>query len=78
LIISPLSAPLNDPDQKKNNRYDQDDMNKPAHRVTAHQPQQPENYEYDRYGPQHVILLSDDVFPLPLLLPAGGIPSHWY
>lgn len=31
-------------------------MNKTTHRVTAHQPQQPQNDEYDRYCPQHVIL----------------------
>jgi hypothetical protein len=29
-------------------------MDKPAHRVTAHQPQQPQNHKNHRDSPQHV------------------------
>jgi hypothetical protein len=33
-------------------------VNEPSHRVTAHQPQQPQNRQYYSNRPQHKILLS--------------------
>ena len=52
------SPPLNNPDQHDDNGNHQQDVNKPSHRVTAHQPQQPQNYQYHSDRPQHLILLS--------------------
>ena len=47
-------------------------MNEPAHGVTAHQPQQPQNQQYYNYCPQHVILLPDCSGPLPTHSPVSG------
>jgi hypothetical protein len=48
---------LNDSYQNHDNRDHQQNMDKPAHRVTAHQSQQPQNYQYHSDRPQHIILL---------------------
>jgi hypothetical protein len=37
-------APVNQPDQHYDNGNHEQDMDNPPYRVTAHQPQQPENY----------------------------------
>jgi len=67
--------PLNDSDQHDDNGDDQQDMNKVTHRIATHQPQQPQNYQYDGNRPQHVILLPDCSFPLPAIAsPFDGHP----
>lgn len=51
------SSPLNDPDQHYDNGKHQQEVNESSHRVTAHQPKQPQSYQYDSNRPQHRILL---------------------
>jgi hypothetical protein len=38
-------------------------VNESAHRVTAHQSQQPKHRQYYRNGPQHMLLLSTPPAP---------------
>ena len=52
------SSSLNDVDQHHDNGKHQQEVNEPSHRVTAHQPQQPQHYQYYSNRPQHKILLS--------------------
>jgi hypothetical protein len=66
------SSPLNDPDEHNDNGNNQQDMNKITHRIAAHQSQQPQNDQYDRNCPQHVILLSAVSFSLPAI-----VLSYW-
>src|SRR4030043_305392 len=40
-----------------NDCYDEQNMDEPAHRVTAYQPQQPEYHEYHKNRPNHCNLL---------------------
>ena len=53
------SSPLDDPDQNDDNGNDQQDVNKITHRIAGHQPQQPQNYQYDSDRLQHRISLLD-------------------
>jgi hypothetical protein len=48
-------SPLNDPDQYDNNCDHKQNMDEPTHRVTAHQPECPQNYQYYSDRPQHMI-----------------------
>jgi hypothetical protein len=48
---------LNDSDQHHYNCDHEQNMDKPAHCVAAHQPECPENYQYHSDCPQHRILL---------------------
>jgi len=64
---------LNEPNHHHNDCDDQQDMNKITKRIAAHQPQQPQNYQYDSDRPQHMILLSDCSFPLPAI----ASPTSW-
>ena len=52
------SSSLNDLDQHHDNGEHQQEVNEPSHRVTAHQPQQPQNRQDYSNRPQHKILLS--------------------
>src|SRR4030042_2415996 len=52
------SSSLNDVDQHHDNGKHQQEVNEPSYRVTAHQPQQPQHYQYYSNRPQHEILLS--------------------
>jgi len=47
-------------------------MNEPTNRVTAHETQRPQNNQYHGYGPQHGILLSDCLVPLPAVHEHGS------
>jgi hypothetical protein len=47
-----------DTDQHQGNRGYNESMDERTHRKTGHKPQQPQNYQYESYRPQHVILLS--------------------
>ena len=69
-----------------NDCYDEQNMDKPAHRVTAYQPQQPEYHEYHKDRPDHCnLLLLYEALPhvcifntIPYLSPKGmvvGWPS---
>jgi hypothetical protein len=58
-------SPLNDSDQHHNNCDHKQNMNKPSHGVTAHQTQEPQNYQYRGNCPQHWILLPDCSSSLP-------------
>src|SRR5208283_5385027 len=75
------SASLNNVDQHDDNSNYQQDVNQPSHRVTGHQPQHPQNYQYHSDRPQHMILLSvcfRSTAGLPHLAPAGNDPeSIW-
>jgi hypothetical protein len=51
-------SPLNDSYQHHYNCDHNQNMDKPAHRVTGYKPQQPENDEYYSNRPQHLALLS--------------------
>jgi hypothetical protein len=42
-----------------NNGNDEENVNQTSHRVTAHQPQRPQNDQYHNYCPQHEILLPE-------------------
>jgi hypothetical protein len=53
------SSPLDDSDQDDDNGDDQQNVNKIAHRIAGHQPQQPQNYQNDSDRPQHRISLLD-------------------
>jgi hypothetical protein len=64
------SSSLNEPDQHRNNGKHQQEVNKPSHRVTAHQAQQPQNHQYDSNRPQHKMLLSDS-------MPRDGPELEW-
>src|SRR5258707_9212904 len=64
------SAALNDPDQNHDNGNHQQDVNKPAHRVTAHQSQEPQNNQYNGNRVQHLILLPGYSGSLPASAPA--------
>ena len=46
-------SPLNDSDQYHNDCDDEQNMNESSHRVTAHQPQQPQNYQNHSDCPKH-------------------------
>jgi hypothetical protein len=46
-------SPLNDSDQYHNDCDDEQNMNESSHRITAHQPQQPQNYQYHSDCPKH-------------------------
>jgi len=61
------SSPLKEPKHHHNDCNDQQDMNKITKRITAHQPQQPQDYQYDGDRPQHGSLLSDCAFPQPAI-----------
>jgi hypothetical protein len=50
---------LNDPQQHYNNCDHQQDMDEPAHGVTAHQPECLQNQQYYSDRPQHFVLLPD-------------------
>ena len=59
---------LNEADYHNDNGNHQQDVNKPSHRVTAHQPQQPQNYQYHCNRPQHPFFslsLPDSAVPHP-------------
>jgi len=56
-------SPLNDSYQHYNNCDDKQNVDEPTHRIAAHQPQQPQNYQYHSDCPQHLLLL-----PIGLLL----------
>jgi len=59
------SSPLDDSDQDDDNGNDQQNVNKMAHRIAGHQPQQPQNYEYNSDRPQHMTSLPDCWGALP-------------
>jgi hypothetical protein len=44
---------LDDLNQKHDDREDEQDVDEPAQRVRADQPQQPQDGQYDSNGPQH-------------------------
>jgi len=54
-----MSSSLEETYHEHNECYDEQNMDKPAHGVTAYQPQQPQNYQYYGDCPQHLFLLSD-------------------
>jgi hypothetical protein len=56
------SSPLKKADYHDDNGNHQRDMNDPTHRMTGHQPQQPQNYQYYGNRPQHGILLLSNGF----------------
>jgi hypothetical protein len=60
-VLLPPSS-LNEADYQNDNGKYQRDMNKPSHRITGHQPQQPQNYQYYRNRPQQGILLLSNGF----------------
>jgi hypothetical protein len=62
-----LPSPLNESDYQDDDGNDQQDMNKITQRIAGDQPQQPQNYQYYSNCPQHMILLSDCLFPLPAI-----------
>lgn len=45
--------PANHPDESKNDCKDQQDVNKPAHRVPSEQAQGPQQQQYDRGDSEH-------------------------
>lgn len=51
------SSSLNEADYHNDNGNHQRDVNEPSHRITGHQPQQPQNYQYYSNRPQHGMLL---------------------
>jgi hypothetical protein len=50
---------LTEADHQQGNRGCEENVDERTHRKTGTQPQNPQNDQYDRYRPQHVILLSD-------------------
>jgi hypothetical protein len=62
------SSPLDEAHYHNDDGNHQYDMDEPSHRVTGYQPQQPQNYQYYSNCPQHMILLSDFSFPLPVIV----------
>jgi len=59
-LIEPLStgqllssSPLNETDYQHDDGNHQYDVNEPSHRVTGHQPEDPQNYQYHRNRPKH-------------------------
>lgn len=66
------SPALNDVEQHADNRNYQQNVNKPAHRITGRQPQYPHNYQYHSYCPQHLILLPVSFCPLPASAPPAS------
>src|SRR5512143_2541530 len=65
----PGTAPSKEPDKHHDDSNYQQDVNEPSHGVTAHQTQEPQNYQYYCNCPQHRILLPDCSSSLPR--PAG-------
>jgi len=55
---------------QQGNRDCEENVNERTRRKTGNKPQNPQNDQYDRYRPQHVILLSDWSFPLPVIASA--------
>ena len=47
-----------EPDEYDNNREHEEDMDKPAQCITRDEPQEPQNNENNRYGPQHTFYIS--------------------
>ena len=52
------SSPLKEAYHQHNNRDDEQDMDEPAHRITAQEPQQPEYHEYHKNRPDHLFPLT--------------------
>jgi hypothetical protein len=50
-------------DQQQGNSGYEENVDERTHRKSAHQPQQPQHYQYNSNRPKHVILLSDYSFP---------------
>jgi hypothetical protein len=46
-------------DQQQGNRGYNENVDERTHRKPGTQPKNPQNDQYDRYRPQHLILLSD-------------------
>lgn len=63
--MSGYSASLNYPDQYCDNGEYEQNVNKPAYRVTGHQTQRPQNQQHYCNCPQHMTILS--------VLPAYGL-----
>ena len=61
---------LNDPHQHEDDGNHQQNVNEPAHRVAAHQSEQPQNDQYHSDRVQHLILLPGDSGSLPAGAPA--------
>jgi hypothetical protein len=71
----PGSSPLKEAYHQHNDCYDEQNMDEPTHRVTAHQPQYPEYHEYHNDRPKHSdLLLLYDIMPHVLTFTSNPIP----
>jgi len=61
----PRPSSLDNVDNDHYNCEHEQNMDEPAHRVTAHQPECPQNQQNNSDSPQHLVLLLDCSGPLP-------------
>jgi hypothetical protein len=73
---------LTETDHQQGNRGCKEDVDRQTHRKTGTHSQYPQNNQYYRYHPQHLMLLSDYSFPLPVMTssyqPAMGSYTSGY